>query len=137
MSGELKEGIFTVVTADAGLTALIVDRIYPDIADQKKQMPYITYQMESQEGVPHMTGVSGLARTEIQFTIWAATAESRSAVVKALRLLFDGKVRQTLGTVFVQISRNTGNIDTKENPDDGSQNVVFGTFSDYSFWHNR
>lgn len=137
MSGDLKEGIYATVIADAGLSALIVDRLYPDIIDQKRTMPYITYQMESQEGVPHMAGVSGLARTEIQFTIWAATPESRSAVLKALRLLFDGKVRQTLGVVFVQISRNTGNIDTKENPDDGSQNAVYGTFSDYSFWHNR
>lgn len=137
MSGELKEGVFSTMSAHVPLTTLVGDRIYPDAASEEEPLPYITYQAPIETGSHHQEGVNPLALTEIQFTIWAKNGVERSAVQKVLRELFDGKIRQTFGTVFCQSVRNTNNTDTKDDPDDGSQNFAFGVFMDFNFWHNR
>jgi hypothetical protein len=137
MSDGLKEGIFTVLSAEGTITTLVGDRIYPDRADQENPLPYITYQLDSEQGLPHMTGVADKARTLIQFNVWAASSESRSAVQDALRVFLDGKIRVTFGSVFIQSIRNTNNVDTTKDPIDGSQNFKFGVFMDFDFWHSR
>lgn len=137
MSGLLKEGIFTVLSAHAPLTSLISDRLYPDAASEDEPLPYITFKAPIETGSHHQTGVNGLALTEIQFTIWAESGEKRSDIQKVLREFFDGKIRQTFGTVFCQSVRNTNNTDMKDDPEDGSQNFAFGVFMDFNFWHNR
>lgn len=133
----LKEGIFTVLAADGTLSALVGDRIYPDVADQKKILPYIVYELDSENGVPHMTGVAALAQATVQFTVWASTSISRTAVNDALRALLDGDIRQAFGGVDVSVIRNINATDTKQVADDGSQNWNLGTFNDYEFWYLR
>lgn len=137
MTAALKAGIFTELSTDPTLSGLVGTRIYPDEADQKDLLPYIVYEVDSEEGTPHMLGVASLAQTNIQFTVWAATSISRSAINDALRVLLDGKIGVTFGTVEIRAIRNTNAIDTKGNPDDGTQNNNFGTFNDYDFWYLR
>lgn len=137
MTDTLKAGIFTAMNADSTLTALLVDRIFPDRANQTDSLPYITYNIRTELGVHHQTGVDGLALTEVQFSIWAASSESRQSVKDAVRDLFDGKIRQTFGSSFCPSVRNTSNTDTTDDPEDGSQNFAFGVFMDFEFWHQR
>lgn len=137
MSGLLKEGIFTVLSAHAPLTALIGTRLYPGKASQDEPLPYITYTSPTESGIPHQTGVGNKALTEIQFTIWAKNSPERGDIQKVLREFFDGNIRQTYGTVFCQSVRNTNNTDTEDDPDDGSQDFAFGVHMDFNFWHNR
>ena len=137
MTDTLKAGIFTAMSAEATITALVGTRIYPDRAPQGDTLPYITFDSPTEGGVPFQEGVADLAETEIQFNIWAATSESRSAVKQAVRAFFDGKIRQTFGSSFCPSVRNTNNTDTIEEPEDGSQNYIFGVFMDFKFWHTR
>ena len=137
MSDPLKAGIVTAIKADAGLGALIGDKIYADKAPQNVTLPYITYQIVTEEGVHHQTGITSLASTDIQFSVWAATASSRFDIKDALRVLFDGKIHQTFGSAFCQRVINTNNNDTIESQEDGSQNFSYGVFMDFEFWHNR
>lgn len=137
MTAALKAGIFTELSGDAGLIALVSERIYPDVADQKDKLPYIVFEVDSEEGVHNMLGNAPLARTNIQFTVWAATSKSRSDVNDALRVLLDGKIGVALGAAQVRVIRNTNAVDTREVPDDGSQNWNYGTFNDYDFWYLR
>ena len=123
--------------ADATIFALVGNNIFPDAAPEDILMPYITYQVTSELGEPFQLGVTSLVETDIQFNIWAATGESRSTIKAAVRTFFDGKIRQTFGSSFCQSVRNTSNIDTVENPDDGSQNFSYGCFMDFKFWHSR
>lgn len=137
MTAALKEGIFTVLSADPGLSGLVGDNIYPDRADQKQSFPYITYQIASEQGVHHLVGVDTLALIEIQFNVWAGTPDSRSAVQDALRVLLDGTIRTSFGAAFVARVWNTNNVDTTEGPDEGSQNFAYGVFMDFNFWYRR
>ena len=137
MTDTLKAGIFTSMAAESTITDLVGQRIYPDRAPQGDTLPYITFDSPTEAGVHHQTGVTRLAETDIQFKIWAATSESRSAVKQAVRAFFDGKTRQTFGSSFCQSVRNTNNQDSIEEPEDGSQNYIFGVFMDFKFWHTR
>ena len=135
MTAALKEGIFTKLSADAPLIALVGDRIYPDVADQKKKLPYIVYEVDSEQGVPHMTGGGTLELTSVQFTVWATSSASRSAVNDALRTLLDHKIGLALGSANTRSIRKTNGVDTQEKPDAGNQNWIFGTFNDYDIWY--
>lgn len=138
MSADLKAGIFTVLSTDANLSTLVGTRIFPDVSGQLIKLPYIVYEIDSEEGVHNMVGTASLARTLVQFTVWADTPDSRSDVNDALRAVLDGTVNATaFGPATVRVIRNTNAIDTRDNPDDGSQNYVFGTFNDYDFWYLR
>ena len=137
MTDTLKPGIVTAINADATLTALIGTRIYPDRASEKEPLPYVTFHIVIETGVHHQLNVSKYALTQMQFSVWATSSVERQAIKDALRALFDGKVRQTFGTSFNASVRNTNNLDTVEDPIDGSQNFTFGTFMDFEFWHIR
>lgn len=138
MTAALSNGIFATLAADVPLAALVGDRIFRDTADQKTTLPYIVFEVDSEEGVHNMTGTASLARTLVQFTVWAATTLSRADVNDALRTLLDGTVNATsFGAATVRVIRNTNAIDTREAPDDGSQNYNYGTFNDYDFWYLR
>lgn len=139
MSEKLKAGIFSRLSGEATITALVNDRIFPGVADQKTPKPYITYQMDSDQGTHHLSGVSGnkLALTLVQFNIWGNTPDEVSAIETALRDFLEGTIRVNFGSAFVARAWNTNSVDTTEDPKDGSQNEDFGIFSDFNFWHNR
>ncbi len=137
MSDTLKAGIYTALTGEASITGLVGLRIYPDQASETAALPYIVYQAPSDLGVHHLLGVTTLASTEIQFNVWAATSSSRTAVKNALREFLDGSIGVTFGSTFIKHIENTNNVDTKEDPVNGSQNGNFGSFMDFDFWHRR
>jgi len=135
VTAALKEGIFTKLSADVPLAALVSDRIYPDVAPQTKKMPYIVYEIEDEDGVKHMTGGGPLESTGVQFTVWAESSGKRSAVNDALRAILDNKIGLALGIAETRVIRKTNAVDTQEKPDDGSENWNFGTFNDYNIWY--
>lgn len=138
MADVLKAGIITAVKADAGLGALIGDRIYSDMATQDIALPYVTIQRRGDTGIHHQTGVTGKVLSRIQFNVWALTSDSRSAVSEALRDLFDGAIRQTFGAANCDGVVNTNNIDVVEDKGaDGSQIFIYGVHMDFEFSHNR
>lgn len=140
MTNTLPQALFEEMTTDATLSALVSTRVYPDEADQRTPMPYITYQEFTALTVAHFSGVDSLAKSSYQITVWASSAASRHAVENAVRVLFNLQ-RRNFGTganeIFVNRSENTNNQSTKETPDDGSQNTRFGKFMDFEFWHER
>jgi hypothetical protein len=137
MADTLKAGIYSALSGSAAIGALVGDEIYPDRAPQDTTLPFITYFVVSEEGVHHQAGVGDKARTTIQFTVWASSATSRSAIKQALRDEFDGQIRQTFGSSFCMSVRNTNNNDVTEDPIDGSQNFSYGSHMDFEFWHIR
>lgn len=136
----LKAGLYTYLKADVTLSALVVERIFPDYADQNTTRPYITYQDITQRGTHHLGGVSprGLTLKTIQFSVWADTPKSRSDVEAALRQALDGQQRTTFGSTYIGNVTYTSGNDTHTTPDDGGQDsVAFGKFMDFDIWHDR
>jgi len=135
MTGALKDGIFSKLSADPTLSGLVGDRIYPDVAGQTKKLPYLVYEVDSEDGVGHMTGGGVLELTSIQITVWAKSSPERDAVNDALRALLNDKIGLALGSANTRSIRKTNAVDQQKKPDEGSQNWNFGTFNDYDIWY--
>lgn len=66
-------------------------RLYPDRRPQNAALPVIAYQLISRPRVMSHDGYSNLATSRYQLTIWAKSADSRSAVSQALLTLLGYK----------------------------------------------
>ncbi len=91
MSGCVEADLVRYLEANAGVSALVGDRIYPLMIPERATLPAIRYQGISMGSEVAHTGPSGLARHRIQLTVHAATYAIAQAVATALRRALDGK----------------------------------------------
>lgn len=136
----LKSELYTKLTNDATLSALIGTRLFPDRADQTTTMPYITYEDVSQRTTHHFGGVSatGFAVVTVQFSVWASGPKSRSDVEAALRIALDGKHKEFFGAIWINSIEYINGVDAPKDPKDGSQdNAIYGKHMDFEIMHER
>ena len=69
----------------SGLTALTGDRLYPGVAPQSVNLPFVVWRRVSVVRYPAMGSDSGVVSVRIQFDIIAGTYSSMRAVVEQLR----------------------------------------------------
>ncbi len=93
----IEEALFAHLSADAGVAALVGNRIYPIEAPQEAVLPYVVYQRISGPRVRSHSGPSHLAQPRFQITGAAATYPSLRAVMNAVRVALDG-FRGTMGS---------------------------------------
>jgi len=79
-----------LLTADAGITALVGTRIYPQLLPQAPMFPAISYQVVSGFRETAMDGPAGVNRARLQFDCWASTYLQAEAVANAVRVAIDG-----------------------------------------------
>jgi hypothetical protein len=85
----ITEGLFTLITGNAALAALIEERCYPVVLPPEPTLPALTYQVVSQIGV--VTGsTEGPQRMRIQFDAFGASYGDADSTRDALRALFLG-----------------------------------------------
>lgn len=91
---KLAEAIYAALSADAGVIALVVDRIYPGRAPQGVALPYVVYFMVA--SVPDQTHgeTSQLDNTLAQFSCYAETYAQARDLRQAVRATLEN---QTLG----------------------------------------
>lgn len=73
----IESGLRALLIADAGVKALVADRVYPMPAPQNGQYPFLTWQRISGQRVFSMGGPSGLAEPRFQIDVWSANRENR------------------------------------------------------------
>jgi hypothetical protein len=82
----IETDLYTTLSNDAGVTALVSTRIYPSLAPEGVTHPYITYQVITGTRLSTITGVGDATRKRIQMSCHANTysvAKSVSAAVEA------------------------------------------------------
>lgn len=134
---DLKAGLFAFVSNKASIVALIRSRFYPDQADDNAELPYVVYARTSEPSITHLTGVSEIVVAEYQFDIYANDSVEKFDVEEAFRNSFDGFIRGTMGTVFVQSCFITSMRDESEASVDGQEDPVFRTIFDVSITYGR
>lgn len=91
------EVVFALLSADAGVAALVAKRIYPQIAPQPLTKPYVVYAVVSDEPLNSLQGdTSGLGSARVQIDCYAtsyrdvqAVADAVDAVLKARNVYND------------------------------------------------
>ena len=115
---DFRTGVFTWLTSQAPVTALVGLRIYPLLAPATAALPYVTYQRIGEAEEAHLTGLSGLTHAVYQFDVWGQTAFQAETALQALKEAMD-MYRGDMGLVPIRQFSITSIIDGLEQPSDG------------------
>lgn len=118
MAADYQAALYTWLTAQSTITALVGTRIYPLLAPATAVLPYVTYQRIAEQEEAHLGGLSGLSQAVYQFDVWGATAASAYAVYRALVSAMD-LYRGLQGGIPVRLFRVTSVVDGLDLPDEG------------------
>jgi len=103
----MEAALTSLLLADAGLTALVGDRVHwlrlPQEVDVK---PYINLQRVSGARDYTMAGASGYAMGRVQADVWGLTYGSVKATAQALLAALSGYRGPTIQGVFVESERD-------------------------------
>lgn len=86
LGGDLR----TFLIADATITGLVVQRVYPNALPQNPTYPAITYNQVSGVRVRNLKGPSGTAQPRISINAWASTYLGARSLADAIRQRIDG-----------------------------------------------
>jgi hypothetical protein len=96
----IEEAIFTLVTGNAAVKALIGLRLYPSVIPEKTKLPAAAYQVISVGREYHHGGQSSIARPVIGFTFDSRSITEAREVAAAVRQLLSG-YHGEVGTVYI------------------------------------
>jgi hypothetical protein len=132
---DLGSAIRAYLAANAGVAALVGSRIYPDVLPQGYSVATggaLTYMVISTTHDHLINGLSGIARSRIEFTAFAKTRVIANAIAEAVRTSGLQGYTGAMGGVFVESVMIDGGIQTgDERPTDGSQEHRYLTIFDY------
>lgn len=116
--------IFTMLTADAAVTAAVDDRIYPVRAPVGAALPYVVYTVVSSTPDPDFTSTTPTTQYRMQVDVYAATFPAVHSVHEAVQAALNG-YGTPLGV----------NLDTLEDsPDGDADGGTYRISFDQSFW---
>lgn len=90
-----------LLKAAVGLTALVVDRIYPDVMPDSPIYPSVTYQKLSGSSERGATIDPSLMTASFQVSCWAKSRAQASKITAQARKAIDRKRKITVGGVTV------------------------------------
>ena len=97
-----REGLFSFVTEDAAVAALIGTRFFPTMANQDEDLPLAVYQQISSPPEHSHQGPTGLQHPRIQISSIAEDPDAAWALAAAMKARLDGKKAVMFGSVEVQ-----------------------------------
>lgn len=132
----IESALFTHLTEDAGVSALVGLRVYPQRRPQKGgSLPCIVYTRTGGEHVHHLLGVSGLCRADFDLDCQAETYIEAKALSEAVRNAMDGVRNRTVGGVNIRSMTLQGDSDTDYGPENSSDENVVSVSTEYQIWH--
>lgn len=87
---ELEEAVYSRLNGNAGVSAIVGTRIYPEKIPQEATLPAVAYARISARRARSHSGPGGLARPRIQVTCVAASYSEAKALAAATRKALDG-----------------------------------------------
>ncbi|NNF65985.1 MAG: DUF3168 domain-containing protein [Gammaproteobacteria bacterium] len=95
-------GIYTHLSTDGNIIALVGTRIYPEWMPQESDMPAIVFSLTSAPREPNFDGPSAYVDRRYQLDCYASTYSAAKSLADAVRVSLDG-VTGTLGGENVQL----------------------------------
>ena len=107
--------IFTLLTQDAGLTALVAGRIYPSRVPQNTVMPAIAYEVVSGIEITPISASAGyqVVNTRVQVTCMAQKYSDVKDVIEAARLACIYKSGTIGGVKVLSVLRDSVGPDSR------------------------
>lgn len=132
---DLGTEIKAFLTSDSGVESLLNERIYPDVLPQGVSVRdggALTYTIIDTVHDHLINGLSGIARSRIEFAAFAASRLEANAIAEAVRTCSLVGHTGTMGELLIESVMLSGGIQTlDERPTDGSQEHRYMTIFDY------
>ncbi len=131
---EIGAAIYSHLSGTSDLSALVGTKIYPVVAPQNVNLPFVTYQMISGVRIHAMIKDPGLTRPRFQLTSWSTSYATVQAVAKQVRLALQDYSGTMGGSSGVPVQRIffENEIDLVDT-DDGR--VTHYCAQDFIIWH--
>lgn len=100
MMNEVEEALYFLLVHDASLSAFVGNRVYPLVAPNYVETPYIAYKRVSGPRWRSISGPSGVAQPRIQIDVYDLTYAGAKATAKAVRKALDG-YRGVIGGIVI------------------------------------
>ncbi len=130
-----EKALFSVITGDAGVSAIIGTRMYPNIAEEGADMPYVVYRMITESD--RSRGISldrgGLVARLFQLDLFGATYGAVKALADKIRLAIDTTAKTAAGQTWQHASVES-QLDDWEFNLPGSESGVHRTTMDVQVW---
>jgi hypothetical protein len=101
---QLEESLYTYLSTDSGISALISTRVYPEVAPQSASAPFLVYQRITTQRIHTMSADQGFVMATMQFTVWDNTITSARSVSEAVRAALQNHSGLTGGVGGVTIN---------------------------------
>ena len=108
----LETGLYTVLTGDAGVSALVGTRIYPEIMPQGVTYPAISYQRVSTVRTAMLSGVDDFTQVRIVVDCWDDSYSGVKALAAAVKSALDDA--RVLGSQAIQHCMMDGMTDLSQ-----------------------
>jgi hypothetical protein len=104
------KSIYSILNADATLVSLVGNdaasggiKVYPMIAPQDTQVPFIVYETLSNDPTPSKDGASKVDRLRIQITAFDNDNDNLYAIIERVRVIIDDLRTTNLGNEIDKI----------------------------------
>lgn len=136
-----KADLWSYLTVQPDIVALVGDRIYPRFAPASAVRPFMVYSRIASSSTHHLgTGsiepTDGLMRDVIQFDIYGETESSANEVKEALQSVLNG-AEFTSGETRVRRCFLSSEMDGFEPPSDGTNDAEYRETIEFIFWYFR
>ncbi len=129
------QALYSVITGDAGVSAIIGTRMSPNTAEQGQTMPYVVYRMIAESG--RSRGISrdrgGLVEQLWQLDLFGATYGAVKDLADKIRLAIDTTTKTAAGQTWQHASVES-QLDDWEFSLPGSESGVHRTTMDVMVW---
>lgn len=97
------KAIYTILTEDAGVSAVVGNKVYPQIAAQGAAFPFVVYVLQDNSPSDTKSGVSTLDEIRYDIVAAAETYASLSSLTERIRLALDRYTGTVSGIVVDSI----------------------------------
>ncbi|HEG43246.1 MAG TPA: DUF3168 domain-containing protein [Phycisphaerales bacterium] len=130
----IEKAIYSLLSGDPTLSALVGTRIDPMIVPQGTAMPAVTYMQIPSWRDNTLDGPSGLVRSRWQINCWALTTAEARTVSNAVRQAIAGYSGSGTGVVIQAIMAPDLEIDIMANPAGKDVARRYGKTQDFEIW---
>ena|SRR5437763_5061086 len=131
----IEQGLFQLVTADSGVSALVGNKMYWVLAPKGGVIPYIVATRVATSDIYTMAGTTSLRNTLIHLNCFATDYYSSRAIAKAVRNVlqnYHGTLPDTNATVTKAVFTE---MDYDQQYEEGGKGFVFQAMLEFRMWY--
>ena len=102
---QIGKSIYNILSSDTTITDIVSTRIFPNVAPQKTELPFIIYDVNGVEPNDTKDGASTLDTNDVMISCYSVTYSQASDLAQKIRVAMDRINEGTYGGETIQSSQ--------------------------------